>query len=519
MSHSAMSRSGSTSHRVISILAVVVIAALLGATPCLASGTGTGEGVKTQAGPAASSVPNAGAKPKAEAIPKDDPRSIEAQRLAGRTANGGSEAGPVWYLAEGTTAWGFDTAIAIENPNNQAVTVRMTYMTNGGPIVRPNISLATLSVLWIHPDKEIGHQDFSTKVECLEGLPIAVDRTIDWYDGGPSHDNTGTTYSVGVTAPSNSWYLPEGSTGGDFETFILVQNPNDVAVQVLVNFMNLTGPVGQVTLNIAPRSRRTVNVADTVPNTWSVSTWVACKTQPIIAERSMYWADRTEGHDSIGTPAPATSWLLSEGCTAADFETWVLVQNPNDYTVTANYDYMTSAGFFEGGSVELGPFSRSTVYVNEQMPDEWGVSTIVTSKDLVIAERAMYGNGRAWGHDSIGMDSAHDVLLLPGGGTHNDWETWVLVQNPYKVAAYIDVYYLTEANSKNNYHFSDTLAPYSRKTYNMGAVIGVDNNAAAMIVCRTSGVKVVAEMASYLMDVYGARISAGDTIGGYLDVE
>jgi len=492
-------------------------------TPCLAWGAGTGDGVKTQAAPWAGAAPtpvsNNNANPKAIAISKDDPRSIEAQKLAGRTEKGGSEAGPVWYLAEGSTAWGFDTAISIENPNNTAVTIRMTYMTNSGPVVRPNISLAKASVFWVHPDKEIGHQDFSTKVECIEGLPIAVDRTIDWSNGGPYGDKHGTTYSIGVTSLSNEWYLPEGSTGGDFETFILVQNPNNVAVEVLVNYMNLTGPVGQVKLNLAPRSRQTVNVADTVPNTWSVSTWVVCKTQPIIAERSMYWGDKTEGHDSIGTSAPAKSWLLSEGCTAADFETWVLVMNPNDYTVTADYNYMTSEGLFEGGSVELSPFSRSTVYVNEQMPNEWGVSTLVTSKEPVIAERAMYGNGRNWGHDSIGMDSAHDVLLLPGGGTHNDWETWVLVQNPYKVAAKIDVYYLTEADSQYNYQFTDTLAPYSRKTYNMGYVIGVDNVAATMVVCRTSGVKVVAEQAVYLSDVYGARISAGDTIGGYLDVE
>jgi hypothetical protein len=32
----------------------------------------------------------------------------------------------------------------------------------------------------------------------------------------------------------------------------------------------------------------------------------------------------------------------------------------------------------------------------------WEVSTKVTSDKPVIAERAMYGNGRIWGTDSIG---------------------------------------------------------------------------------------------------------------------
>jgi hypothetical protein len=35
---------------------------------------------------------------------------------------------PTWYLAEGTTAWGFSTYITVENPNPIAVTARITYM-------------------------------------------------------------------------------------------------------------------------------------------------------------------------------------------------------------------------------------------------------------------------------------------------------------------------------------------------------------------------------------------------------
>ena len=38
-----------------------------------------------------------------------------------------------WYLAEGTTAWGFDTYITIENPNASAVPRDITYMTAGRP--------------------------------------------------------------------------------------------------------------------------------------------------------------------------------------------------------------------------------------------------------------------------------------------------------------------------------------------------------------------------------------------------
>ena len=38
---------------------------------------------------------------------------------------------PTWYLAEGTTAWGFSTYITIENPNAGTVTANVTYMPTG----------------------------------------------------------------------------------------------------------------------------------------------------------------------------------------------------------------------------------------------------------------------------------------------------------------------------------------------------------------------------------------------------
>ena len=40
----------------------------------------------------------------------------------------------VWYLAEGSTNWGFETYISIENPNAVAVNIALTYMTGSGAV-------------------------------------------------------------------------------------------------------------------------------------------------------------------------------------------------------------------------------------------------------------------------------------------------------------------------------------------------------------------------------------------------
>ncbi len=74
-------------------------------------------------------------------------------------------------------------------------------------------------------------KDFSTRVECLEGLDIAVERTMIWGGG-----NEGRS-SVGVTSPATCWYLPEGCSDYGFETWTLIQNPNERDVICDVTYM------------------------------------------------------------------------------------------------------------------------------------------------------------------------------------------------------------------------------------------------------------------------------------------
>ena len=52
---------------------------------------------------------------------------------------------------------------------------------------------------------------------------------------------------------------------------------------------------------------------------------------PVIPERAMYRNNRREGHDSIGTTAPANDYYMAEGATGYNvgYITYVLVQNPN----------------------------------------------------------------------------------------------------------------------------------------------------------------------------------------------
>jgi len=187
------------------------------------------------------------------------------------------------------------------------------------------------------------------------------------------------------------------------ETFVLVQNPGPTAVMVNLDFMTGAGAkAGPQGFLIAGHSRHTFKVNDYVTD-YHVSTKVTAEKGAVICERAMYGGGRTWGTDSLGVTAPANTWYLAEGCTDGGMETFVLVQNPNPDPVIVDLGFMTAAGAKEGSfPFMIAGNSRLTFRVNDFITD-YNVATMVTSTGgPVICERAMYGGGRTWAHDSIG---------------------------------------------------------------------------------------------------------------------
>jgi len=146
-----------------------------------------------------------------------------------------------------------------------------------------------------------------------------------------------------------------------------------------------------------------VNVGNLCPDTWDVSTKVESNI-PVIAERSMYWGGRAEGHDSVGVTSTSNTWYLAEGSTAGGFETWVLVQNPNSTPVRVTLTFMTEEGEKSGPeNVEIPANGRKSFNVKDYLPDTWSVSTKVSATGGIIVERSMYWNNRTGGHEAAGV--------------------------------------------------------------------------------------------------------------------
>ena len=120
---------------------------------------------------------------------------------------------------------------------------------------------------------------------------------------------------MGVTAPSEHWYLAEGYTAQAYDTYVLVQNPGSRSADVDLFLLGNGGNHGRVSIEVPPMSRRTVKIDD-VPGfeAAEVSTEVVSDSK-VIAERAVYFnaGGRDGGHDSVGVTSPSDRWYLAEG--------------------------------------------------------------------------------------------------------------------------------------------------------------------------------------------------------------
>ena len=153
-------------------------------------------------------------------------------------------------------------------------------LSSAGEFRGPDLALAPQSRQTVDVADTVG-RTWSVSTSVTADNPVIAERAV--YYGGRSEGHD----SVGVSAPSADWYFAEGSTGPGFETWVLVQNPGASTAKVCLSFMTDTGDVAAPTLTLGAHRRQTVNVAQDLPGSWSVSTHVHAD-RPVVCERAMY---------------------------------------------------------------------------------------------------------------------------------------------------------------------------------------------------------------------------------------
>ena len=417
-----------------------------------------------------------------------------------------------WYLPEGYTGGNFDTYILIQNPNDWEAEASVRFMTDEAVTEPLEYELGANSRTTISVDEQPGLQNanVSTMVEASSG--VVVERAMYFnYENGKA----GGSDSIGANQTSRSWYMAEGYTGGDFDTYILVMNPNEVPVNIKARFIKpaaVAGSGGAVEpqfiekeYKVEPMRRFTIHVDEIegledaevstevfVLNAGEGGEWEE-EAPGVVCERAMYfnYFGINGGHCSIGAPYPSNTWYLPEGRTAGEYDTFVLVMNPNSTPTHVRATFMVPADGAGAGrdanpyepdpdeewkpepdpvpdnvitrDFVLDPLERYTIPLDKvEGLEATDVSTMIESWaeenepgpepapdpepegegavgggscNPVVVERAMYftrGNNGD-GHNSIGGTQKREYWLMAEGYTAGGFDTWILVQNPNDV--------------------------------------------------------------------------------------
>ncbi len=321
----------------------------------------------------------------------------------------------VWYLPEGYTGPGFDQWVLVQNPNARQVTVGVSFLTPSGVGKQFDIAVPAQSRYTIHVNEHLQNTDVSTRLESKtleegKALPVYAERAM--YMINTPDGKVGAHDSIGLSSSRQAWYMPEGTTRPGFDMWVLVMNPAAEKVKCKASFLTPTGIGAVREFELGAQSRYTIHVNEVLPNA-DISTVVECTEGPgILAERAMYMrtADGKLGaHCSIGASDPSTVWVLPEGTTRPGFDEWVLVQNPNAFSVSVRVTLLGPTGVVATRQFDMGPNSRLSVHAND-MVSNMDISTKVEAQGInpggILAERAMYMwtvDKKQGAHCSIGL--------------------------------------------------------------------------------------------------------------------
>ncbi|MBU4175077.1 MAG: hypothetical protein KKB90_07165 [Actinobacteria bacterium] len=445
-----------------------------------------------------------------------------------------------WYLPEGCTSGNFDTYILLQNPTDGEKEASIRFLAEDSVTEPLEVDLPENSRTTVKIDDQPGLSDTSvaTLVEATGG--IIVERAMYFnYEG----TRAGGSNSIGAMQTSRYWYLAEGYTGGEFDTYVLVMNPNEVPVDIEARFITPKEEEGAgreanpyepdpepdpdqpyitKTYTIQPMRRLTIHVDDiTGLGDTEVSTEIRSvasgsgdeEVPGVVAERAVYfkYMGIDGGHCSIGAPRTSNTWYLPEGRTTGEFDTYVLVMNPNSSPtgVKATFMVPSDGAGRDANPYEpepepepdpdpdelvvreyvLEPYERFTIEVDKITGlEENDVATMIETFAVeadgdggagccnpVVVERAVYfarGNDGD-GHNTVGATTKHEYWMLAEGYTAGSFDTYVLIQNPNAYDVTVDAEFMTPEGDPINKEYK--VAAKSRKTILVDDIEGLES--------------------------------------------
>lgn len=310
----------------------------------------------------------------------------------GHAAVGTAEVTLQGYFSEGYTGEGFETWLLFANPDDQVAQVEVTYLREGDTPIVCNYNLAPSSrfTVWVNEVAGLEPGSVGISYRSLNGVKVAAERAM-YFDYKGERDGH---CSQAVTETSQRLYLAEGYTGGGFDTWILLANPNQVPAEVEISYLVQDGQNVIEQKTVPARSRVTVNAGEKVPDQSFGVTLTSLNGVGVVAERAMYFDYQGSiggGHCSAAVSEPSQSLSLAEGYTGGDFDTWVLLANPNQEAANARLTFAREDASEVTLDVTIPALSRFSLRANEvQGLEGCAFSTRMDSDLPLFMERSMY---------------------------------------------------------------------------------------------------------------------------------
>jgi subtilisin-like proprotein convertase family protein len=240
-------------------------------------------------------------------FPHGSPRVFEG----GHEAAGVNDISKHWYLAEGATGPFFECFVLLSNPALATAHATLTYLLPNGTTIAQTVDVpangrTTVNVETVDP--RLANTPVSTIV--TSDLGIIVERSMYWPDASLGWREAHN--SPGVVDPALRWGVSDVRVGGtrDYQTYILLANPNPVEAEVQVRLLRPGAAPLTQSYTLPPTSRTNVVAADlagAVAGTYSADVQVL-NYQAIVVEKAMYWNSGSEiwaaGTGVVATPLP-----------------------------------------------------------------------------------------------------------------------------------------------------------------------------------------------------------------------
>jgi hypothetical protein len=311
-----------------------------------------------------------------------------------------------WVLAEGATIGGFNTFYLLQNPTALTAEVKVQYLLSTGERIEKIHTVAPLSRtnIWVNKDDPaLEAAEMSATITSLNDVPVVVERSM--------YRNTGTeVFSAGhnsaaVDAPALRWFLAEGATGGTFDEFVLIANPNAARATLRVSYLRAGQAPIVKTYTAEGQSRLTIWVDQEAPELAAAEVSVIVESltaTPVVVERSMWWratpaGEWIEAHNSRGVTTAAARWLVADGDSGGQGQasTYVLVANTAAAETQVAFTLLTEAGTSRTVHDTVTANGRYSLDVAGTFPEAQGTRfsvlvESVTGAAALVVERASY---------------------------------------------------------------------------------------------------------------------------------